>query len=103
MGHRENRGMGSECGHPGILLFSIWVHCLASSLCAASPLPTVLMSNVGFPFLLKPLELPEGRWAPGICEGQRRKNKSVFAERKLLPSVPLPNLPPGSPSGLDHA
>lgn len=47
-------------GRPGILLFSIWGHCLSPSLCTASPLPTVLTSNVGFPFLLKPSERTAG-------------------------------------------
>lgn len=50
VGRREERGTGSECSRPGILLFSIWVHCLSPSLCTASSLPTVLTSNDGFPF-----------------------------------------------------
>lgn len=59
VGRRED-GAGSERGRPGIPLLSVRGHCLSPSLCTASPLPTVLTSNVGFPSLLKPSERTAG-------------------------------------------
>lgn len=80
-GRREGRALN---GHPGILLFSIWVHCLPPP-SALPPLSLLCSCQMLVSLVIKTLGADRGCQAPGICEGwKRRRNKFVFVEWKFV-------------------